>query len=779
MQPLLASLRSIAANSGSPAVYGVDVTDYVTDRLEQGEVSFMLADAAASGVSVNIYSKEANGVSNPQPQLSIIRLTEAGSDTQPPVWEQGAGLSAHNWGTDFVDLEWPEATDNTAVTLYRIYKGETLIGEHTGTAYRAAGLEAGTAYSFKVEAVDAAGNFSNRLSIDRKTLSSPILPWPVRAVTASGSDGNLETNVLDNNSYTRWSAAGDGQWIALDLGESRDLGYVGIGFYKGNVRSTSIEIETSEDGTVWTPVFSGKSSGGTAEMQAFDLPDSSARYVKITGRGNSDGSVYMSLTDVHLYEPYAGGGTPVAIIPYMEPETPEGTVPFTAPGLTNPDGTGHAVHTPHSVTGRTIDVRDYGANPADNGVDDRPAIQAAIDAAAAGDEVFLPSGVYHLLTAPDGTTNLSLKSGVNLRGESEKGTLLITSLNLVTHSAAIKASSQHDIVLSNMTLSSTWSGRYSTDHQNNNMEAGGPDTMIRIANYGDNPSYNITVDHVTVEKFRRMGIRIEHSRDVTVKNATFRNATDLGPGGSGYGVSIQGTPKTDRLGFENDTKWNVVEDSAFEGPYLRHGALIQFVAHNNVLRNNTFTGTKLDAIDLHGELEYLNEIYGNVITDVLTGAAIGLGNTGGSAPSNHSKSGAGNYIHDNIIKHCRNGIVVIMGTPDTVIENNVIENTTDITGAAGIKILNGPGTIIRNNVIRNNTTDSYWAILLEQDKGDAAAGNIGAGVPRNVRIEGNNIAGNTNGIGLFAGTGILLKNNLLDNLTVNYYQAPDVTLSEE
>lgn len=77
----------------------------------------------------------------------------------------------------------------------------------------------------------------------------------------------------------------------------------------------------------------------------------------------------------------------------------------------------------------------------------------------------------------------------------------------------------------------------------------------------------------------------------------------------------------------------MVEDSTFEGPYLRHGALIQFVAHNNVLRGNTFNGTKLDAIDLHGELEYLNEISGNVITDVLTGAGIGLGNTGVQHPA--------------------------------------------------------------------------------------------------------------------------------------------------
>ena len=108
-----------------------------------------------------------------------------------------------------------------------------------------------------------------------------------------------------------------------------------------------------------------------------------------------------------------------------------------------------------------------------------------------------------------------------------------------------------------------------------------------------------------------------------------------------------------------------------KGPYLRHGSLIQNVAHNNVLRNNHYMNTKLDSIDLHGELEYLNEVYGNTIENILTGGGVGLGNTGGTAPSNHSKSGPNNHIHDNVIRNSREGIVVTMGTPDTLIENNI------------------------------------------------------------------------------------------------------------
>ncbi len=774
---LLGGFTVDADKGGNPKVYTVDVTEYVRSRLADGTIVFMLGDAENTGVSFNIYSKEANGTSNPRPALKVMEIIDLSGDIAPPYWPEGSLLKADNLGTDFVDLQWPQALDDSTIDHYLVYRSNELAATLAPevNAYTAAGLTPGTEYNFAVAAVDASGKTSTTsLTLTRTTLAEPILPLPVEAVTASSSDGNIESNTLDNNSYTRWSASGDGPWIKFDLGELRQVGYLGIGFYKGDARKTQLEIETSVDDENWTPGFNGWSTRLTTALQVFDLEDVNARYVRITGRGNSDGSVFTSLTDVHIYPPYANGDTPVALVPYILPGPPPGAVPFTKAGLTKPDGSAHALHTPNPVTGRTLNVLDFGADPADNGQDDRPAIQAAIDSAVAGDEVFIPDGVYNLLTSPDGLANLFLKSGVNIRGESEDGTVLRTSLDMVKNSTLFKSAKQHNLQISGMTLTSAWNKEYTTDHKNNNPAAGGPDSLIMISNYGEDPSYNVTIHHVTVEKFRRMAIRIENSHDVIVQNSTFRNATDVGPGGSGYGVAIQGMPKVDRLGFANDTLWNLVEDSRFEGPYLRHGALIQNVAHNNTVRNNAFIQTKLDAIDLHGELEYLNEISGNLVENILTGGAVGLGNTGGTAPSNHSKTGPGNLIRDNLIRNSREGIVVTMGTPDTVIVNNVIENTVDVPDASGINILNGPGTIIRGNTVRNNTATGYWAILLEHDNGDTNANYIGEGDPENVRIEGNVLTGNTNGIGLFAGKGIKLKGNTVESITTNFYQKEGV-----
>src|ERR1044071_1587619 len=71
---------------------------------------------------------------------------------------------------------------------------------------------------------------------------------PVAAVSASSDDGNVPANTLDGSLATRWSAAGDGQWIAFDLGSSQSVGSVNIAWYKGDQRRFPFDIQTSDTG---------------------------------------------------------------------------------------------------------------------------------------------------------------------------------------------------------------------------------------------------------------------------------------------------------------------------------------------------------------------------------------------------------------------------------------------------------------------------------------------------------------------------------------------------
>jgi parallel beta-helix repeat protein len=584
-------------------------------------------------------------------------------------------------------------------------------------------------------------------------------PLPLREAVASVDDGNVPENTLDGSLETRWSGQGDGEWIRFDLGEKRTMGYAAIAFYSGDQRQSFFDLEVSDDGVSWRQVFSGKSSGKSLEPELFDFDDTAGRYIRVLGHGNSK-NAWNSISEFQVYAP--GEGNTIRRITAAPPEA-KPDVKYALPGLINPDGKAVSLHAPNRVTGKTLNVLDYGADIKDNDTDDLPAIQKAIAAAKPGDEVYLPNGVYNLRsTLPnDKSANIELKSGVNLRGESQEQTILISSIGAETPSGKMmKAYSRANIVVSGMTLTSTWNGKYSSDTKEANPDKGGPQYLIYITDSVNKPSSNITIDGVTFEKFERMAVRIEKSSHVVVKNSLFRNATDVAGGGAGYGVSIQGLPKNDRTGYANDTYFNVVENNTFQGPYIRHGALIQYYAHNNVIRNNTFLSTQLDAIDLHGEDEYLNEIYGNKIRDIVTGAGIGVGNTGGSAPSNHDASGPGNYIHNNTITGSREGIKVHMGSPDTVIENNTISDSK-VADGKGIYLQNAPRTLVRGNTITGLTGEGSWGIMLEEDPGDKNTKDLaGKGSPKDIQLIGNKVTGNANGVQIGAtSTGIILKDN--------------------
>src|SRR6266516_4482558 len=80
---------------------------------------------------------------------------------------------------------------------------------------------------------------------------------PVSSVLASADDGNVAANTVDGSLSTLWSASGDGQWIRYDLGSSTTIGSIKIAWYKGDLRRTSFDVQTSGTGTSWSTVFSG------------------------------------------------------------------------------------------------------------------------------------------------------------------------------------------------------------------------------------------------------------------------------------------------------------------------------------------------------------------------------------------------------------------------------------------------------------------------------------------------------------------------------------------
>ena len=105
--------------------------------------------------------------------------TQATSDTNAPTTP--AGLAATAISSSRIRLNWSASTDNVAVTGYRVYRnGVFLATLGNVTTYESAGLSASTAYTYNVDAIDAAGNASGTSAAASATTLAPntaTLAW--------------------------------------------------------------------------------------------------------------------------------------------------------------------------------------------------------------------------------------------------------------------------------------------------------------------------------------------------------------------------------------------------------------------------------------------------------------------------------------------------------------------------------------------------------------------------------------------------------------------------
>ncbi|MDI2586900.1 right-handed parallel beta-helix repeat-containing protein [Psychrobacillus sp. NEAU-3TGS] len=427
------------------------------------------------------------------------------------------------------------------------------------------------------------------------------------------------------------------------------------------------------------------------------------------------------------------------------------------PGLVDRSGEPIAVSTPGPVTGKRLNVTDFGADPNPDSHDDAAAIREALDNAEPGDEVLLPAGTYDLRsTEPDDkSANIVLRSGVDLRGEGQENTILLTSLDGEEDSRVIRGSGVHDVRIADFTITSRHEGPLGDDPDDGDA-GGGPMYGIHLGAKEGQASSQILVENLSIRRFERHGISVKASREVTLSGNYISEATAVGPGGQGYGIAIEGSRDQHDPDATNDSRHNVIIGNTFDGRHLRHAILLQFSTHNNLVADNTIVGSRLDAIDLHGEGEYLNEVRGNTIVGGQR-AGIALGNSGGDK-NKHDASGPGNWVHSNNLIGNRQGVLVILGTPDTLIEDNWV--SAGENSKVGIEVQNGPGTKLLSNYITGGA-EGFWAIRLAEDRG---ADGRGKGIPSDIKIESNVMRQAANGIRIDAGERLHLVENLLDDI---------------
>ena len=405
----------------------------------------------------------------------------------------------------------------------------------------------------------------------------------------------------------------------------------------------------------------------------------------------------------------------------------------TAP-ISRPDaGLSAPFQMPDASTGRTLNVLSYGATPGVASDNDATAIQKAINAAQAGDMVYLPQGTYNV------KSTITLKTGVSLVGEGRDLTVLAGSYSSSPHAVIYAAPGVNNLTLSSFTIT-TASGP-------------APKAGIRLGLEGGNLVSRVAITDVFIEKFQRFGVQLQNTYQVLVADSVVKNATALDGGGSGYGIII------DQAGSSN----NWIRNNEV-GPVIRHAILVQESAHHNLIEYNRITGAVSGAIDLHGEDEYSNEIAYNIISDCVrdgttvspNGAGIEIGEYSGviGTTTMHDNSGPYNWVHHNEVYNCSCGLRIMNNSNFTLIEDNVFHDNFGSGIQADLAPLNNL-YLLRNSVYNNingvvliDVTDAVVRDNIIRDNRDY-------GLATNSGVTGYVISGNTitgNGVDVLLGS---------------------------
>ncbi len=102
-----------------------------------------------------------------------------------------------------------------------------------------------------------------------------------KPVTASSQEnaGTPAANAVDGNAGTRWSSAfADPQWLQVDLGATRTICRVALTWE--TAYATAFQIQTSNDGTTWTSIYS--TTTGTGGTQSLTVAGT-GRYIRMYG----------------------------------------------------------------------------------------------------------------------------------------------------------------------------------------------------------------------------------------------------------------------------------------------------------------------------------------------------------------------------------------------------------------------------------------------------------------------------------------------------------------
>jgi chitodextrinase len=220
---------------------------------------------------------------------TVNATTPAAPDTTPPGVP--GGLAAVAASQTQISLSWAAATDNVGVTGYQLERCSgsgcsafAQIAAPTGTSFNDTGLTAATSYSYRVRAIDAAGNVGGYSLVASATtptpdVTPPTTPTGLTTSVISASQVNLNWNASTDNvavtGYELQRCQGIGcttlVQIAAPTGTNySDTGLTGSTTYRYWVRATDAAGNLSPWSSIVTVTTPAPNTAGLVAAYGFD-----------------------------------------------------------------------------------------------------------------------------------------------------------------------------------------------------------------------------------------------------------------------------------------------------------------------------------------------------------------------------------------------------------------------------------------------------------------------------------------------------------------------------
>lgn len=200
--------------------------------------------------------------------------TSTGPDEQAPT--EPGNVAVNDITETSATLSWDPSTDNVGVTGYNVYLNGDFVSATQNLSFDFSGLTPDTQYQGGVEATDAAGNISTRVTVLFTTLQvdneAPTVPTGVTASNITSGGATISWNAsTDNVGVTGYNIAVDGVLVANISGTSYNLvGLNPLTSYLVSVTAQDAAGNESDPGSTSFTTLEGNTGGGEIAAYYFE-----------------------------------------------------------------------------------------------------------------------------------------------------------------------------------------------------------------------------------------------------------------------------------------------------------------------------------------------------------------------------------------------------------------------------------------------------------------------------------------------------------------------------